>query len=104
MPEANAQQPGECPDLGLIAAYVDGRLAESERDALHRHLAACDICTELVAETVAANEAALGPAAAPPECPNSRRRDRPSCFSGVIGWSWRARCSALRLRSRWPSE
>src|SRR5262245_4618314 len=65
MSDSKLEQLGECPDPGLIAAYVDGRLSESERDALHRHLALCDSCTELVAEVVAANEAALGSGAAP---------------------------------------
>jgi CHAT domain-containing protein/Flp pilus assembly protein TadD len=63
MPDPNVKELGECPDLSLIAAYVDGRLSESGRETLHRHLAACDNCTELVAEIVAANEAALVPAA-----------------------------------------
>ena len=57
VPDPSVKQPGVCPDPGLIAAYVDGTVSESERDALHRHLAACDSCTELVAETVAANDA-----------------------------------------------
>jgi CHAT domain-containing protein len=50
---------GACPDLNLIATYVDGRLDESARSALHRHLAACDACTELVAEIVATSTAGV---------------------------------------------
>ena len=57
MPEATLEQLGACPDPGLIAAYVDGRLTDSERDRLHRHLALCELCTELVAEVVAARAA-----------------------------------------------
>ncbi len=72
MPDPSVKPQGVCPDPGVIAAYVDGKLSESERDVLHRHLAACDSCTELVAETVAANNAAFAPAAAPP-APASRR-------------------------------
>ena len=68
MPEPNVEQLGACPDLSLIAAYVDGRLTDSERDSLHRHLALCDLCTELVTEVVAANAMAMdvAPVAAPP--------------------------------------
>jgi tetratricopeptide (TPR) repeat protein len=66
-PKDLAWEPGVCPDPGSIAAYVDGTLSESERDDLHRHLAACDSCTELVAETVAASDAAFAPAASQPE-------------------------------------
>ena len=67
MPDPNVKQLGECPDLRLIAAYVDARLSESERATLHRHLAACDSCTELVAEIVAANDAAFVTVPAPLE-------------------------------------
>jgi len=67
MPEPNVEQLGACPDLSLIAAYVDGRLTDSGRDSLHRHLALCDLCTELVTEVVAANAMAMdvAPVAAP---------------------------------------
>ncbi|HEU4893905.1 MAG TPA: CHAT domain-containing protein [Vicinamibacterales bacterium] len=77
MPDPHVKQLGECPDSRLIAAYVDGRLSESERDTLHRHLAACDNCTELVAEIVAANDAAVVPA--PPES-----SDQPAAPSPVL--------------------
>ena len=79
MPDPNVKQLGECPDLSLIAAYVDARLSESERETLHRHLAACDGCTELVAEIVAANDAALVPASTPPAS-----SDRPAAPSPVL--------------------
>jgi anti-sigma factor RsiW len=71
MPEPNVEQLGACPDLSLIAAYVDGRLTDSERESLHRHLALCDLCTELVTEVVAANAMAMdvAPVAAPPFFP-----------------------------------
>ena len=65
MPEPKVEQLGPCPDLSLIAAYVDGRLTDSERDSLHRHLALCDLCTELVTEVVAANAMDVAPVAAP---------------------------------------
>src|SRR5262245_21738299 len=67
MPDPNVDPLGACPDLSLIAAYVDARLSDSERDFVHRHLASCDLCIELVTEVVAANEMALAPVAAPPE-------------------------------------
>ena len=67
MPDPNVEPLGPCPDLSLIAAYVDGRLSDSERDALQRHLASCDLCIELVTEVVAANEMDLAPVVAPPE-------------------------------------
>jgi len=77
MPDPSVKQLGDCPDSSLIAAYVDGRLSESERDTLHRHLAACDNCTELVAEIVAANDAAVVPA--PPVS-----SDQPAAQSPVL--------------------
>lgn len=41
-----------CPDPELLAAFVDGRLARGERAAIERHLAECDACREVLAETV----------------------------------------------------
>jgi anti-sigma factor RsiW len=66
MPDPNVEPLGPCPDLSVIAAYVDGRLSDSERDVLQRHLASCDLCIELVTEVVAANEMDLAPVVAPP--------------------------------------
>jgi hypothetical protein len=93
MPDPKVKKLGACPDLNLIAAYVDGRLSESERDVLHRHLASCDVCTELVAEVVSANEMDLAPVAAQPEPgdqPSSRpplpffRRHRVGAVTGTL--------------------
>ena len=73
MPEATLEQLGACPDPGLIAAYVDGRLTDSDRDRLHRHLALCELCTELVAEVVAPDAMDGAPAAAAPPLAFFRR-------------------------------
>jgi hypothetical protein len=56
-------RPG-CPDLERLAAFVDGRLAGGERSALVAHLADCDACREIVAETarLASEPAAPGEA------------------------------------------
>jgi anti-sigma factor RsiW len=42
-----------CPELEALAAFADGRLAGGERAAVVAHLADCDACRELVAETLA---------------------------------------------------
>ena len=76
MPDPNGGQPGACPEPGLIAAYVDARLSDPERDRLHQHLASCDLCTELVTEVIAANEMEGAPAAAPPEPAGQPARPR----------------------------
>jgi hypothetical protein len=46
-----------CLEPETVAAYVDGRLSADERTAVQAHLAHCDSCMELVAETVHADEA-----------------------------------------------
>jgi hypothetical protein len=46
-------RPTDCPDLETLAAFVDGRLATAERDVVVRHLADCDACREVVAESSA---------------------------------------------------
>ncbi len=45
---------GVCPSPLELAAYVDGRLGEAERDELEEHLARCADCRESVDETRAA--------------------------------------------------
>jgi len=40
-----------CPALETLAAFVDGRLAGSERPAVIAHLADCESCREIVVET-----------------------------------------------------
>lgn len=42
---------GTHPDLEHLAAFVDGRLAGAERTRLVEHLAECEDCLDLVAET-----------------------------------------------------
>jgi anti-sigma factor RsiW len=39
-----------CPSAVDLAAYLDGRLAEAERDVLEAHMALCGPCRELVYE------------------------------------------------------
>jgi hypothetical protein len=40
--------PGECPDLDLLAAFIDGRLTDVEREAVESHVAACAVCVDAV--------------------------------------------------------
>lgn len=72
----------ECPGDEAIAGYLDDRLSAEERRALEAHLASCDDCRTILAESVRALEA-LGPApaeateAAPPiPFPPPRARTR----------------------------
>ncbi len=45
----DATEPGPaCPDEHSVAAYVDGTLAETDRDSLELHLADCSHCLALV--------------------------------------------------------
>jgi CHAT domain-containing protein len=47
-----AKQPfGACPDLELIAAFVDGRLTRRERKRVEDHLSACEDCYFLFTES-----------------------------------------------------
>ena len=41
----------ECFDAETIAAYLDGRLADRERDAVTAHLASCEVCYALFLES-----------------------------------------------------
>jgi hypothetical protein len=45
-----------CPELELLAAFADGRLAGAERAAVVAHLADCEACREIVVETRALAE------------------------------------------------
>lgn len=42
---------GECPDLETLAAYLDGRVADDERQRIAAHLADCESCYFVFAET-----------------------------------------------------
>lgn len=46
--------PGVCPEVELLAAFADGRLEGEEKARLIEHLANCEDCRELVAESLAA--------------------------------------------------
>jgi tetratricopeptide (TPR) repeat protein len=56
----------ECPSDEAIAGYLDDRLSADERRAVEEHLASCDDCRTILAESVRALDA-LGPA--PAEAP-----------------------------------
>lgn len=43
-----------CPELGEMAAYVDGRLDEDARQRLDAHIEACRECRELLVEVLRA--------------------------------------------------
>lgn len=53
-----------CPDLEELAAFADGRLSGAARDAVVEHLADCEDCYEVYAETLRVRED-LGPRAVP---------------------------------------
>ncbi len=52
MSAESPQDLGRCPDLERLAAFVDGRLATPERTQVELHLADCDACRELLADTL----------------------------------------------------
>jgi hypothetical protein len=76
----------DCPEAGLVAAYADHGLADSERSQLEAHFAGCDRCQHLLAalgtilEASAGNsaEAAPVPAAAPANSPHEVQRPAPA--------------------------
>jgi tetratricopeptide (TPR) repeat protein len=41
-----------CPDAGLLASYVDGRTPHEERASVEAHLARCEDCYMVFAETI----------------------------------------------------
>lgn len=49
LPESAPRQ--GCPELEALAAFVEGRLEANERTAVIEHLAGCDACREVVAES-----------------------------------------------------
>jgi anti-sigma factor RsiW len=78
-----------CPDLGLLAAFVDGRLVGPERAAVVAHLADCDACRETVAEAaaIAAEQVATvtgGGAAVLPFPERARGRRRLPLAVGIV--------------------
>src|SRR5689334_7625537 len=42
----------QCLDDELIAAYLDGQLGPADQAQVHKHLASCEYCRRLVAESV----------------------------------------------------
>ncbi len=67
-----------CPELERLAAFVDGKLSGAERTELIAHLADCDACREIVAESAAlrAELESGGAAARPAEVVSFPRRSR----------------------------
>src|SRR5262245_28223588 len=58
MPDlTSAQRDAACPGPAMLAAYVDGTLDPPAREAVERHLAACESCSEVVAEIVLTRDA-----------------------------------------------
>ncbi len=53
-PQRDDDRTGECLDAELLAGYVDGRLTPAERAAVEAHLARCEDCSFVFAETVQA--------------------------------------------------
>lgn len=53
----------DCPEPGRLAAFAAGDVSESERNEIVQHLAGCDLCAEIVADTAAwADDEAAGQA------------------------------------------
>jgi tetratricopeptide (TPR) repeat protein len=48
----NGLRPGACPDPGLVAAHADGHLSGEEAARMDAHLASCQTCGEVFAETL----------------------------------------------------
>jgi anti-sigma factor RsiW len=42
------EEAGACPDIVDLAAYIDGTLAEEERERIERHLSRCPACLDAV--------------------------------------------------------
>lgn len=80
-----------CPELEELAAFVDGKLSGAERDAVVEHLASCEACYEVYAETLRIQED-LGPRAVPAADEDEEGPEpapvvpHPRSF----GWAWRA--------------
>ena len=47
-----SERAAACPGLNVLAAFLDGRLAARDQAAVQEHIASCDVCLELVAETL----------------------------------------------------
>ncbi len=52
-------RPDACPAMVTLAAWVDGRLNDAEREAIEEHLAGCGACLAAVVESRAARAEAL---------------------------------------------
>jgi anti-sigma factor RsiW len=98
-PPGAGAEAGACPSAVDLAAYLDGRLAEAERDVLEAHLALCGPCRELVYEgrETAADEAL---AFVPPsliETIRALRRSSPAAqqrgWAAAARWSFAAAAS-----------
>jgi hypothetical protein len=46
---APQEQAGDCPDAGVLAAFVEGELAGAEQSALDAHIGTCGRCQEALA-------------------------------------------------------
>jgi anti-sigma factor RsiW len=44
--------PSQCPDPGLLAVYLDGRLTPKERTFLEEHLIDCYKCRDIVSMAI----------------------------------------------------
>ncbi len=88
-----------CPSALELAAYVDGRLEEAERDALEEHLARCAVCRESVDETrvAGAGEPMLFVTAALAESIRALVGSRPAAqrrgWAAAARWSFAAAAS-----------
>jgi len=76
--------PPQHPALEILAAFVDGRLREDERRRTVAHLAGCELCREVVAETVHLSEDPALADAADPADGDSDEDDEPAPSPGRV--------------------
>ena len=74
-----------CPDYDTLLAFVEDRLLANERQAISRHLRACDSCSDAVGACIEASATApeLGDQPHPVELPLGTRLDRFSILHRV---------------------
>jgi tetratricopeptide (TPR) repeat protein len=86
------RRPDDCPDLEMIASYLDGRVTEHERTHVARHMAACQTCYFVFTEAaqMRRTEATV---ARKPEPPSPV----PSPTSPVAAVAWKTASAAVGI-------
>jgi len=82
-----SHEPMSHPELETLAAFVDGRLPGAERTRVVEHLASCDDCLEVVAETAEVQEELDEEASSPGQVirhPGAWRRWMPAVAAAAV--------------------